>query len=227
MRSLPPLWDCLRSCSRPASWEGIAEVTAELRMPPDGLLLDLACGRGGYGIEVARRAGARLIGVDFSGVALEQARSSSARLLPAGRSEFQVGTLLATGLPAGAADGAMCVDAVQFAEPPPHLENHEQGLRRTRRATVEVDRQPEHERERWDRDADEASQQSLRRDPHPNWLHRCCCVPPIPLRLLPQMCHRPLPQNGPGREFGRLTGADVSGAGPAPTTTGGFESRHS
>jgi SAM-dependent methyltransferase len=99
------------------TWKGIAEVTAELRMPPDGLLLDLACGRGGYGIEVARRSGARLIGVDFSGVALEQARSSSARLLPAGRSVFQVGTLLATGLPTGAADGAMCVDAVQFAEP--------------------------------------------------------------------------------------------------------------
>jgi SAM-dependent methyltransferase len=100
------------------AWQGIAEVTDELRMPQDGLLLDLACGRGGYGIEVARRTGARLIGVDFSGVALEQARSSSARLLPAGRFKFQVGTLIATGLPAGAADGAMCVDALQFAEPP-------------------------------------------------------------------------------------------------------------
>jgi hypothetical protein len=29
-----------------------------------------------------------------------------------------MGTLLATGLPTGAADGLMCVDAVQFAEPP-------------------------------------------------------------------------------------------------------------
>ena len=83
------------------AWQGIAEVTDELRMPQDGLLLDLACGRGGYGIEVACRTGARLIGVDFSGVALEQARSSSARLLPAGRSKFQVGTLLATGLARG------------------------------------------------------------------------------------------------------------------------------
>ena len=64
------------------SWQGIAEVTEELRMVADGLLLDLACGRGGYGIEVARRTGARLLGVDFSGVALEQARSSSASLLP-------------------------------------------------------------------------------------------------------------------------------------------------
>lgn len=105
------------------TWQGIAEVTEELRMPPYGLLLDLACGRGGYGIEVARRTGARLLGVDFSQVALEQARLSSARLssarlLPAARATFQVGTLLATGLPAGSADGVMCVDAIQFAEPP-------------------------------------------------------------------------------------------------------------
>lgn len=36
------------------TWQGIAEMTQELRMPRDGLLLDLACGRGGYGIEIAR-----------------------------------------------------------------------------------------------------------------------------------------------------------------------------
>lgn len=100
------------------TWQGIAEVTEALRMPRGGLLADLACGRGGYGIEVARRTGAHLLGVDFSGVALAQARLSSARLLPVGRSEFRVGTLVATGLPAGVADGLMCVDAVQFADPP-------------------------------------------------------------------------------------------------------------
>jgi SAM-dependent methyltransferase len=99
-------------------WKGVAEVTEELRLPQDGLLLDIACGRGGYGIEVAQRAGTRLVGVDFSAVALEHAKSISARRLPAGRSEFQIGTLLAAGLPTGVADGLMCVDAVQFAEPP-------------------------------------------------------------------------------------------------------------
>lgn len=56
------------------TWQGIAEMTEELRLPQDGLLLDLACGRGGYGIEVARRTGSRLLGVDFSSVAIEQAR---------------------------------------------------------------------------------------------------------------------------------------------------------
>lgn len=100
------------------TWQGLAEVTEQLRLAPDGLLLDIACGRGGYGIEVARRSGARLVGVDFSAVALTQARSIGASRLPAGRSEFHTGTLVASGLPTGVADALMCVDAVQFAEPP-------------------------------------------------------------------------------------------------------------
>ena len=45
-------------------WEGIAEVAAALSLKPGQLLVDLACGRGGYGLELAARADARLIGVD-------------------------------------------------------------------------------------------------------------------------------------------------------------------
>jgi SAM-dependent methyltransferase len=96
----------------------VTELTSELRLLRDGLLLDVACGRGGYGIEVAHRTGTRLVGVDFSAVALEQATALGTRRLPAGRAEFRLGTLVATGLPTGAADGLMCVDAVQFADPP-------------------------------------------------------------------------------------------------------------
>jgi SAM-dependent methyltransferase len=99
------------------TWQGIAELTDALRLPPGGLLLDVACGRGSYGIEVAQRSDVRLIGVDFSAVALDQARLSSARLLPAGRAEFRLGNLIATGLPDGIADGVMCVDAIQFGDP--------------------------------------------------------------------------------------------------------------
>lgn len=99
-------------------WEGIAELVEHLRLAAGGVVVDAACGRGGHGLEVARRTAARLIGVDFSAVALEQARGSSAQLLPAGRAEFRVGTLLETGLPAGVADAVMCVDSLQFAEPP-------------------------------------------------------------------------------------------------------------
>ena len=100
------------------TWPGVAEVTEALRLPPDELLVDAACGFGGYGVEVARRSGARLVGVDFSKVALGQARVGSAAFLPVGRAEFRTGTLAATGLPDGVAGGLMCLDSVQFADPP-------------------------------------------------------------------------------------------------------------
>lgn len=98
------------------TWEGIAEVTAALRLAPGGALLDLACGRGGYGLEVAGRGGVALTGVDFSAEAIRQA-SEQARLL--GRpAEFRVGTMAATGLPDGGVTAVMCIDAIQFADPP-------------------------------------------------------------------------------------------------------------
>jgi 2-polyprenyl-3-methyl-5-hydroxy-6-metoxy-1,4-benzoquinol methylase len=53
--------------------DGIAEVASELRLTAGPALLDLACGRGGYGLEVAARTGARLTGVDFSAEALRHA----------------------------------------------------------------------------------------------------------------------------------------------------------
>ncbi len=98
--------------------QGSAELADALPLPREGLVVDAACGRGGHGIAVARRSGARLVGIDFSAVALEQARANAARLLPAGQAEFRLGTLVATGLPAHAADAVLCVDSVQFAEPP-------------------------------------------------------------------------------------------------------------
>jgi SAM-dependent methyltransferase len=98
------------------TWAGIAEVTGLLRLAPGDLLLDAACGRGGYGLEVARRTGARLLGVDFSTEAVRQARVQAARL---GRdADFLVGSLEATGLDAGSVAAVMCVDAIQFADPP-------------------------------------------------------------------------------------------------------------
>jgi SAM-dependent methyltransferase len=98
------------------SWDGIAEVSSELRLPDGGTLLDLACGRGGYGLEIAARTGARLVGVDFSAEAIRQAREQAHRL---GRpAEFLVGDLAATGLAAGSANAVLCVDAIQFAAEP-------------------------------------------------------------------------------------------------------------
>ena len=39
-------------------WEGIAEAVAALRLSAAGTLVDLACGRGRYGLEIAGRTGA-------------------------------------------------------------------------------------------------------------------------------------------------------------------------
>lgn len=95
------------------SWDGIAEVVEALRLAPGDRLLDLACGRGGYGLEIASRTGARLIGVDFSRAAIEQARTL-ARQFDSVDAEFQVGDLADTALPAESVDAVVCVDAIQF-----------------------------------------------------------------------------------------------------------------
>jgi len=97
-------------------WAGIAEVTQALQLAAGGVLLDLACGRGGYGLEIAARTGARLVGIDFSAEALRQAGEQARRLRRA--AEFRVGNLTATGLDAGSAAAVLCIDAIQFAEPP-------------------------------------------------------------------------------------------------------------
>lgn len=94
---------------------GLDEVVELLGLRSGQVLLDLACGRGGCGLEIARRTGCRLVGVDFSAVAISQATRRAAELgIPA---EFQVGQLTATGLGTASADAVMIVDAYQFAEP--------------------------------------------------------------------------------------------------------------
>ena len=97
-------------------WDGIAEVVAALRLSGGATLVDLACGRGGYGLEIAGRTGARLVGIDFSAEAVRQARDNARRQGLA--AEFRVGDLAATGLHAGSAGGVLCVDAIQFAAQP-------------------------------------------------------------------------------------------------------------
>jgi SAM-dependent methyltransferase len=99
-------------------WTGLAEVVAALAPAPGRLVVDLGCGRGGYGLEAARRTGARLIGVDFSAVAVAAAARSAGQFGLGGRVGFCLGNLTATGLRSGSADAVMCIDAIQFADPP-------------------------------------------------------------------------------------------------------------
>lgn len=94
--------------------DGIAEVAAALRVAPGQILVDLACGRGGYGREVARRTGTRLVGLDFSAVAVTIAAHDGPRSL----ARFCVGDFTALGVRDHGADAVMCIDAIQFSDPP-------------------------------------------------------------------------------------------------------------
>jgi SAM-dependent methyltransferase len=117
---------------------GIAEVAQALRLSPGRLLADLACGRGGYGLAVARQTGANLVGLDFSVVAVTAAARAvrgsavtggavtgsavTAGTGPwsglVGRARFCLGDLTAVGLRDHGVDAIMCIDAMQFADPP-------------------------------------------------------------------------------------------------------------
>ncbi|HEY2442828.1 MAG TPA: methyltransferase domain-containing protein, partial [Streptosporangiaceae bacterium] len=97
--------------------EAIPELTDELRLRPGDTLLDLACGRGAYGLLVAKQSGTRLIGVDFSAQALAEAREQAARMGVSSAS-FRVGELTATGLPGASVEAVLCTDAIQFPDEP-------------------------------------------------------------------------------------------------------------
>lgn len=94
------------------TWDGIAEVLDSLQLQPGQRLLDLACGRGGYGLEMAARTGAKLIGIDFSRAAIAQATALARQ--SGAVAEFRVGDLADTGLPSASIDAVVCVDAIQF-----------------------------------------------------------------------------------------------------------------
>ncbi len=97
------------------TWWTLGRFISGLRVGPDELLVDLACGRGGVGLWLARATGARLIGVDFSAAAVRAAAARAPRFVPVGRAQFEVGELTDSGLPNALADGVVCVDAVFFA----------------------------------------------------------------------------------------------------------------
>jgi ubiquinone/menaquinone biosynthesis C-methylase UbiE len=90
----------------------LRRIAQELQVGPGQTFVDLACGRGGPGLWVARDRGATLVGLDFSRVAVEQATQRIGLFGLAGRARFQVGDFTATGLPTTAFHGAMSVDAL-------------------------------------------------------------------------------------------------------------------
>lgn len=93
-------------------------VVKALALSAGETLVDLACGRGGPGLWLAREADASLVGVDFSPVAVAQATDRAALFGRAGQARFVVGDLADTGLADASADAVVCIDAFHFAADP-------------------------------------------------------------------------------------------------------------
>lgn len=93
-------------------------LSRALALTPGQLLVDLACGPGGPGLWLARAAGASLIGVDFSSVAVAQATARANLFGLSDRARFVVGDLTGTGLPDSTADAAVCIDSMHFPADP-------------------------------------------------------------------------------------------------------------
>lgn len=92
----------------------LRQIASELRVGPGETLVDLGCGMAGPALWVARETGARLIGVDFSAVAVGLATSRAADLGMSGQAQFVTGTFADTGLADASADAAMSEDAIQY-----------------------------------------------------------------------------------------------------------------
>jgi SAM-dependent methyltransferase len=86
-----------------------------LRLGDNDVLVDVACGAGGPGLWAAQQTGATLIGVDPSAAGLAAARQRAEHVGLASRATFQQGTFEQTGLPDASADGAVSIEAFQYA----------------------------------------------------------------------------------------------------------------
>lgn len=89
----------------------LRRIAGELGVGRGQTMVDLACGRGGPGLWIARETGASLVGVDFSKVAVKQAQQRARRQGLSERARFIVGHAGSTGLPGASTDAVMSVDS--------------------------------------------------------------------------------------------------------------------
>lgn len=82
------------------------------------LLLDLGCGIGGLGIWLATEFKCRLVGIDFSSVAISRAQSTLPKELRAERRRFKVADFTASGLNDESVTAAISLDALYLASDP-------------------------------------------------------------------------------------------------------------
>lgn len=97
------------------SGAGLGEVMDRLRLTPQETLVEVGCGRAGYGLAAIEGSGAQLVGIDFSAQALRSAGGRAEKLGLGERARFLCADLSTTGLADGLADAVLCVDAIHFA----------------------------------------------------------------------------------------------------------------
>ena len=115
----------------------LQRIILEVHVGPDQTLGDLACGGGGPGLWVARATGARLIGVDYSSVAIQQAQQCVAAFGLSGKADFLVSEITSLPLPDASLDAAMSVDAFQlFPDQPAALREIARTLRQGARLVI-------------------------------------------------------------------------------------------
>jgi ubiquinone/menaquinone biosynthesis C-methylase UbiE len=90
----------------------LRQMANALGVGPGQTIADLGCGRGGPGQWIARATGAALVGIDFSEVALEQARARAAQLGMGGAATYRSANFQATGLDAASVDGVISIDVI-------------------------------------------------------------------------------------------------------------------
>ncbi|MEV6408979.1 class I SAM-dependent methyltransferase [Streptomyces bobili] len=118
----PNAWSTTRPTSRPKAdldlfsflcADLLHHIARQLDLHPRQTLADLGCGRGGPGLWLASRAHAALVGIDFSPVAIAQARH---RAVPfATDAAFAVADLTRLPLTGQCVDRALSLDALQYA----------------------------------------------------------------------------------------------------------------
>jgi SAM-dependent methyltransferase len=91
------------------------QARVALQLTRGQTLVDLACGTGGPSLWIAREAGARLIGIDVSEIAISEARNRALKLNLHDRVDYRRSSFEQTGLPSASVDGAFSVDALVYS----------------------------------------------------------------------------------------------------------------
>ena len=86
-----------------------------LCLSPGQWFADLACGRGGPGMWLARKTGANITGVDISETAVTKACQRVPEFGLEGRASFGIGSFYDTGIESDSCHGAVSVDALWLA----------------------------------------------------------------------------------------------------------------